>query len=321
MMRENEHMVDIIKKTQAFVGQMSKQSHEVEHKNLALQSRVFSLEDECDRLREIISQNEGGKAFTNQRRFLNAIHQLSAEALKTTQQANRVDVKVSVDTDNQEQIVMQTTITQDTESSQARPVPMEAEETPSTSKTITKKSVKRTTLPPIKTKDFGEAISGEKTEKPKTPELETIDPDIIEVEILQSEMMDVAPSEASQATTGTPLQDEPRMPTLEEKLLQVKEARERHRQEKGFDSDEHPMDEFDEQLENLYAPGSPIPSPRKSPTPEPKSSKKRSPVKAPTPEKKESKTPTKEAKKSTSKSEQRKSKEKKSSDSEHRKSL
>ena len=110
----------------------------------------------------------------------------------------------------------------------------------------------------------------------------------------------------SQASTGTPLQDEPRIKSLDEKLREVREAREKMRREKGIDPDTHPLHEFDEQLE-IYDVGSPIRDPPDSPD---ASGPKTTGTKTPT--------GTKDSRKTGTQSEQRTSREK-SAGSEQRK--
>jgi len=107
---EAEKACELIKKSQTFVSTLEQHRKEAERRWLLEKGRAAQLLEENNSLKAQLRQSGGTLMASNQRQFLMAINQLSWEAIRDSRQANSVNVKVSVTSENAERGLYQTKI-------------------------------------------------------------------------------------------------------------------------------------------------------------------------------------------------------------------
>jgi len=170
---EGEKACELIKRSQTFVSLLEQHRKEAERRWLLEKGRAAQLLEENNSLKAQLQQSGGTLTASNQRQFLMAINQLSWEAIRDTRQANSVNVKVSVTTENAERVLYQTEIVPGAESSTSRPAAAEGI-APSGSGVVGRQMPKRTTLPPTKRISFAESIGATSQEKESEKTSETL---------------------------------------------------------------------------------------------------------------------------------------------------
>jgi len=163
--KESKQAEKIIRLAQMLAMQLEKQAKEADMETKGKEGKIKRLETEIAQLKAEVAQSGGSKRMNAQRQYLSAIHCLSREALRTAQQPNTVDVKVTFSTNNEERVIYEGQILEGEEIEESKissKTTRKAQESKSPKPSETqgsKKTVKRTTLPKSKASSFTEALS------------------------------------------------------------------------------------------------------------------------------------------------------------------